>query len=843
MNVAQQKLLAFASGIVLPIEAVPDPVFAGHMLGDGLAIDPREGVLYAPCDGHIVQLHASRHACVLETASGARMLLHIGIDTVLLKGEGFVARVGEGDAVRAGQVLVEFDLAVLKARGKPAITMLVVENGDEYRILWRSESRRVTTTDEVLTLVAAGSLVPPVADAAANEESANGWAVMHHAGGLHARPCALLANAVKKFAAAVEIRIRGKYANARSATMVMGLAIAEGEEVEVRATGANAGDALEAAITALETFTAAEPVAPPAPVVASARSLLPHQLAGVVASPGLVVGVTVRYDHALGAIVEQGEGEANERRALAAALHSVVADIESAVSEADRRRFVEQAEIFSAHRVLAEDPEMFAYANGLIAAGKSAAFAWRAAAEDQCEALIATANPLLAGRAVDLRDIERQVLRKLAGDSVVVPDLPPHAVVLADDLVPSDFPVLVRARVAAIITAKGGATSHIAILARAQGIPTLVAVGLPLAEVVAGVTVIVDADNGLLDTAPTPERLAAAQTSIERHSAVRAQALSQAHESATTTDGVRIEVAANIANAADAAEALKLGAESVGLLRTELLFLDRETAPTEAEQRASYQAVIDGLEGRSVIIRTLDLGADKSLPYIPMPEEENPALGLRGIRLCLAREALLTEQLRAILAVRPLTAVKIMLPMVTDVAEITATRAVLDRVALEMGITGRVELGVMIETPAAAVLADQLAQAADFFSVGTNDLTQYALCMDRTNPALAARIDGLHPAVLRLLALAAQGAARYGKWLGVCGAMASDPIAVPLLIGLGVTELSVSPAVIPEIKAVVRRMSLGECQSVAQAALQLTSAEAIRAHVKATWPWLDTASV
>ena len=843
MNVAQQKLLAFASGIVLPIEAVPDPVFAGHMLGDGLAIDPREGVLYAPCDGHIVQLHASRHACVLETASGARMLLHIGIDTVLLKGEGFVARVGEGDAVRAGQVLVEFDLAVLKARGKPAITMLVVENGDEYRILWRSESRRVTTTDEVLTLVAAGSLVPPVADAAVNEESANGWAVVHHAGGLHARPCALLANAVKKFAAAVEIRIRGKYANARSATMVMGLAIAEGEEVEVRATGANAGDALEAAITALETFTAAEPVAPPAPVVASARSLLPHQLAGVVASPGLVVGVTVRYDHALGAIVEQGEGEAYERRALAAALHSVVADIESAVSEADRRRFVEQAEIFSAHRVLAEDPEMFAYANGLIAAGKSAAFAWRAAAEDQCEALIATANPLLAGRAVDLRDIERQVLRKLAGDSVVVPDLPPHAVVLADDLVPSDFPVLVRARVAAIITAKGGATSHIAILARAQGIPTLVAVGLPLAEVVAGVTVIVDADNGLLDTAPTAERLAAAQTSIERHSAARAQALSQAHESATTTDGVRIEVAANIANAADAAEALKLGAESVGLLRTELLFLDRETAPTEAEQRASYQAVIDGLEGRSVIIRTLDLGADKSLPYIPMPEEENPALGLRGIRLCLAREALLVEQLRAILAVRPLTAVKIMLPMVTDVAEITATRAVLDRVALDMGITGRVELGVMIETPAAAVLADQLAQAADFFSVGTNDLTQYALCMDRTNPALATRIDGLHPAVLRLLALAAQGAASNGKWLGVCGAMASDPIAVPLLIGLGVTELSVSPAVIPEIKAVVRRMSLGECQSVAQAALQLTSAEAIRAHVKATWPWLDTASV
>lgn len=226
-------------------------------------------------------------------------------------------------------------------------------------------------------------------------------------------------------------------------------------------------------------------------------------------------------------------------------------------------------------------------------------------------------------------------------------------------------------------------------------------------------------------------------------------------------------------------------------------FLDRETAPTEAEQRAAYQAVIDGLDGRSAIIRTLDVGADKSLPYIPMPEEENPALGLRGIRLCLARQALLVEQLRAILAVQPLNAVKIMLPMVVDASEIVATRVVLDRLTAEMGIAGRVELGVMIETPSAAILADQLAKEADFFSVGTNDLTQYALCMDRTNPALAARVDGLHPAVLRLLAQAAQGAAKQGKWLGVCGAMASDRVAVPLLIGLGVTELSVSPAVIP----------------------------------------------
>ena len=835
-------LLAFASGVVVPIESVPDPVFAGRMLGDGIAIQPESGLVQAPCAGRIVQVHRARHAYTLETDAGARVLLHVGLDTVMLNGEGFTPKVSEGHVVTVGQPLVEFDPGVLARHGKNAVTVLVVENSDAHPVNWRAAGTVAAGRDALLRLGNGAAVQAPDAAAPESGETAQGWAVVRHAGGLHARPSALLANAIKKFKAAVEIHARGKSANARSATAIMGLAIGEGEEVQLAASGPNAGDALEAAIAALETVTAAAHAAPApeaAPVTVPARTLLAGQLAGVVASPGFALGTTARFEHGVGEIREQGEGEILERRALEAALHAVVGDIEAAVSEAERRGLAEQAEIFAAHHVLAEDPELFAYAGGLIAAGKSAAFAWRAAAEAQCEALISTGNALLAGRAGDLRDIERQVLRKLAGDAAVAPSLPANAVLLADDLVPSDFAALERAKVAAIVTAHGGPTSHVAILARAQGIPALVAVGPQLAQVADGATVIVDADNGVLDTAPTPERLAAAQADLERRGAARARARAQAHAHATTADGVRIEVAANIATPADAKEAVKLGAEAVGLLRTELLFLDRESAPTEAEQRDEYQAVIDALEGRTAIIRTLDVGADKSLPYIPMPAEENPALGLRGIRLCLAREALLTEQLRAILAVKPLSAVRIMLPMVTDAAEITETRAVLDRLAEEMGVTDRVELGVMIETPSAAVLADQLAQEADFFSVGTNDLTQYALCMDRVNPALAARLDGLHPAVLRLMAQAAEGAARHGRWMGVCGAMASDPVAVPLLIGLGVTELSASPAVIPEIKAVVRRVTLAECRAAAQAAMRLTSAGAIRAHVKKTWPWLD----
>ena len=523
MGFSQLKLSAFASGIVVPIEAVPDPVFAGRMLGDGLAIDPTAGVLYAPCDGTVAQLHRSHHACVLESADGVRMLLHIGIDTVLLKGEGFTPGVAEGEAVRAGQPLIEFDIDVLKRHGKPVVTMLVIENGDAFRIDWRAGSKAIAIGEPLMTVVDAGApaVTAQVSDID-NIETANGWATVRHAGGLHARPCALLAKAVKKYDAAVEVRAHGKAANARSATAIMGLAIGEGEEVEISASGANAGDALEAAIIALETPSEMEHAAPAVEtVVVTAGSLLPGQLAGVVASPGMAMGFTVRLEHAVGAISEQGEGETLERRALAAALHAVVGDIEATIAEAERRGFAEQAEIFAAHRVLADDPEMFAYASGLIAAGKSAAFAWRASVEAQCATLSATGNPLLVGRVADLRDIERQVLRKLAGDTASEPDLPPNAVVLADDLVPSDFAVLVRAKVAAIVTAKGGATSHIAILARAQGIPTLVAVGLPLADVRDGVEVIVDAERGVLDLAPTAERIARLRRRIVRRALCR----------------------------------------------------------------------------------------------------------------------------------------------------------------------------------------------------------------------------------------------------------------------------------------------------------------------------------
>ncbi|HLY53691.1 MAG TPA: putative PEP-binding protein, partial [Steroidobacteraceae bacterium] len=269
-------------------------------------------------------------------------------------------------------------------------------------------------------------------------------------------------------------------------------------------------------------------------------------------------------------------------------------------------------------------------------------------------------------------------------------------------------------------------------------------------------------------------------------------------------------------------------AEGCGLLRTEFLFLERSSAPDEEEQRAAYQRIADALGPRPLTIRTLDAGSDKPIAYLPPPREENPALGLRGVRASLSNPALLEAQLRAILAVRPAERCRILLPMITDGGDLSAVRAVLDRICAERGVS-RPEVGIMIETPAAAVLADQLAAAADFLSIGTNDLTQYTLAMDRGNAQLAARLDAMHPAVLRLIEQAASAAAAHGRMVAVCGGLASEPLAAPLLVGLGVQELSAIGAVIPQLKAVLSRVSLGECRALARAALSQREPGQVRA--------------
>ena len=303
----------------------------------------------------------------------------------------------------------------------------------------------------------------------------------------------------------------------------------------------------------------------------------------------------------------------------------------------------------------------------------------------------------------------------------------------------------------------------------------------------------------------------------------------QAQEQCFTADGVRIEVFANLASVDDAKAAVEAGAEGCGLLRTEFLAIGRNSAPDEEEQRQAYAAIAAALGDRPLIVRTFDIGADKKVSYLGTAAEENPALGLRGVRLSLARPDLLATQMRAIVRGAPAAQRRIMLPMISDVEEFRAARAALREAEAAVGSQGETPLGIMVETPASALLARELASESAFLSVGTNDLAQYALAADRTNSGVSAMLDGLHPAVLRLIRLAAEGAAAHNRWLGVCGGLASDPVAVPILLGLGVTELSVAPAAVPAIKATVRTLRLDDCRKLAERACAASSAAEVRA--------------
>ncbi len=443
--------------------------------------------------------------------------------------------------------------------------------------------------------------------------------------------------------------------------------------------------------------------------------------------------------------------------------------------------------------------------------------------------LASLADARLRERADDLMDLEDQVLSALQpAHAAAAPQLPAQAIVVARDLLPSQLLALEGAQVAGLCTAQGGATSHVAILAAAMGIPALVALGAGILELPEGRWVVLDAEGGFLESAPEAARLADAGAHLQRQRARAAAAQLAAQAPGCTRDGTRIPVLANVGSLAEAQAAVRNGAEGCGLLRTEFLFLGRQSAPTQEEQRQAYQQIADALGARPLTIRTLDAGGDKPIAYLNLPAEENPALGLRGVRTSLAYPQLLSDQLRAILGVTGPAQCRLLLPMVTDVEDVAQVRAVLDEVQAEFAGQPALRLGVMIETPASAVLAGALAQVADFLSIGTNDLTQYVLAMDRGDPRLAARLDAVHPAVLTLIARTAEAAHARGRHAAVCGGLASEPAAAALLVGLGVDELSAVPAVVPQVKAQLARVTLEQCRELARQALALPGARAVR---------------
>jgi phosphocarrier protein FPr len=551
-------------------------------------------------------------------------------------------------------------------------------------------------------------------------------------------------------------------------------------------------------------------------------------LTGIPASPGIAIGPVRRLVMPELPLPDDLPADPSvERPRLGAAMTATREEIARQRVDAATRLGRAEAAIFDAHLLFLEDEAVLDPTLEAIAVGRSAASAWAATVGELADRWASLEDPYLRERAEDLRSVGQQVLARILGLD------PPHArldrsgILVAADLGPADTIGLDPETCWGIATAHGGATSHAAILTRALGIPAVVGLGDAVVALAEGVLLGLDGSAGVVHVEPADAKVRALEgergSFRKRERAARARAAAPV----STRDGVHIEVLANVGRAADLPAAVAAGCDGVGLFRTEFLFLDRNAVPDEEEQERAYREAAETLEGRPLTIRTLDAGSDKPVPGVSQGDEANPALGVRGIRLTLARPDIFGEQLRAIARVAADHDVRVMFPMVSTVEEL---RAGLDALADACGAVGAglPPTGVMIEVPSAAVLASRFAGDVAFLSIGTNDLTQYVLAADRGNDAVAALGDPLHPAVLRMVRSATE-AARIDLPVAVCGEVAGDPTATSLLLGLGVRELSMSAPVIPFVKEAVRRTDLGAATELAARALSAATAAEVRA--------------
>ncbi len=681
---------------------------------------------------------------------------------------------------------------------------------------------------------------PPAAEPAPSAD-AEATLDVRNAIGLHARPAARFVETVRAFDAEVYVAKApdGVPVRGTSLTNVVALGARFGDSLLVSASGSQAREAI-AALQALadEGFgdgvasqppptppTPTRPARPRTPTMTTVPAAPDGVLSGVPASAGVAVGPA---HHLHGAFAAPPAHDADDREAER--LRDAIATAKTAI-ERDRdtvaaRAGQAEAAIFDAHLVLLDDEAMLEPAHSAIEAGATAERAWYDAAQEVAGRYRALDEPLLQERAADVLDIGRRVVSALIGEPGHGPS---EGVVIAGELTPADAAALDPMAVTGIATAHGTATAHAAILARALGLPAVVGLGDAVMNIDEGATILLDGDAGTLQVDPPENVLREASERRERAAQRSARARERAHEPGATRDGTRIEVFANLGSAAEATRAVELGAEGVGLLRTEFLFLDRAELPGEEEQAETLREIARALDGRPLVVRTLDAGADKPLPALPMPPEANPFLGVRGIRLTLERRDVLSTQLRAILRVAADHPVKVMLPMVATLSEIEAAREALAEAREQTGIDTPLELGIMVEVPAAALGAERLAEHVDFFSLGTNDLTQYTMAAERGDERLAPLLTGPQPAVLRLVQATVAGAQAHGRWVGVCGELAGDPPTAVLLAGLGVTELSMAPALVPEVKEALRGVELAQARGAAGRALEADSAAAARA--------------
>ncbi|ELA09708.1 mulitfunctional PTS system fructose-like transporter subunit IIA/phosphocarrier protein HPr/phosphoenolpyruvate-protein phosphotransferase [Moraxella macacae 0408225] len=659
--------------------------------------------------------------------------------------------------------------------------------------------------------------------------------------GLHARPATQLVNMVKGLSGEIKVAVDGvNFVSAKSLTNLLALGANYGQTLTfIAEPNSESEQALPKVIRAVKQGLGetVEPIVQSNAIDATSQSEIGENLTwvdpfvmpnakpkGIGASQGVAVGQAVVITPKTYAYQQTSNDNQAEKTKLQQAIEQVKQSLEKLIKTAQKK---EIAEIFTAHLALLDDPKLLSDVNQKIENNFTAPYAWHHCIEQTAKVQESLNNPLLAERAMDLRDVGDKVLALLCGENLA--ELPTDSYILVKhDLMPSDVARLDSRYVAGILTAVGGASSHSAIVARALGIPAVVGAGAQVLQVDRGTQILLNGLTGefvINPKQPQIEHAIALQQSQQQFAKL---ALDTAQQPAITLDKHHIEVAVNIGDLKHAKDAVTKGAEGVGLLRTEFVFMKHNTMPDVQTQILDYKKVFEAMADRPVVVRTLDVGGDKPLPYLVINHEENPFLGVRGVRLTLRRPDIFKEQLTALVQASQGKDLRIMFPMIARLEEWQKACTILDDV-LANNPHDKLQVGMMIEVPSAAIMAEKFAPYVDFFSIGTNDLTQYTLAIDRGHPVLSAEADGLHPSVLRLIDNTVKYAHKHGKWVGVCGELGADTEAIPVLLGLGVDELSVSLNQIPLVKMQIRNLSYQSCQSLATQALACDTATSVRA--------------
>ncbi|AUI36010.1 phosphoenolpyruvate--protein phosphotransferase [[Bacillus] caldolyticus] len=564
---------------------------------------------------------------------------------------------------------------------------------------------------------------------------------------------------------------------------------------------------------------------------------------GIAASSGIAIAKAYRLEtpHLAAEKRTVADVEAEIAR-LEAAVAKAKEELEAIKQHALEKIGEDKAAIFAAHLLVLDDPELLNPIKEKIKTEQvNAEYALHETASFFISMFEGMNNEYMKERAADIRDVTKRVLAHLLGVTISNPSLiSEEVVIIAEDLTPSDTAQLNRQYVKGFATDIGGRTSHSAIMARSLEIPAVVGTKAVTAEVKNGDMVIVDGLDGQVVVNPSPELLARYEEKRARYEEQKAEWAKLVDQPTVTADGVHVELAANIGTPDDVKGALANGAEGIGLYRTEFLYMGRSELPTEDEQFAAYKTVLEQMNGKPVVVRTLDIGGDKELPYLHLPKEMNPFLGFRAIRLCLEMQDMFRTQLRALLRASVHGNLKIMFPMIATLDEFRQAKAILleeKEALLRQGVpvADDIEVGMMVEIPAAAVMADQFAREVDFFSIGTNDLIQYTMAADRMNERVSYLYQPYNPAILRLISYVIDAAHREGKWVGMCGEMAGDPIAIPILLALGLDEFSMSATSILPARAQLKRLSKEDAVCVKETVLSLGTAEEVVSFVKRTF--------